>query len=124
MQDVSNEDEKVRGERVALSKAVFAIDPSSRHSIEHDRSFAGGKEGGYPLDPFQGETPVREQLQEGGPSDGVESLTEVKFKNHCVRFPSVAAVKQVCCIDKILSNRSPINEACLVIVDEHRDKWF
>lgn len=43
-EDISNNDEEVRGQGVALAEAVMAVDPMPRDAIEENGGFAGIKE--------------------------------------------------------------------------------
>lgn len=52
------------------------------------------------------------------PRYGVESFPDVKFEDCGRDTTPVAVISKVCCINKIFSNISPMNETSLVRVDQ------
>jgi hypothetical protein len=56
-ENVSDNDEKVRGEGVALSEAVTAMDPVTGDTVKKDGGVAGGENLGHPVAPPLIETP-------------------------------------------------------------------
>jgi hypothetical protein len=44
LEEVSNDDKKVRGERVPLSETITTTDPTARHPIEEDSSMPRGED--------------------------------------------------------------------------------
>lgn len=60
---------------------------------------------------------TEKDLIEAVPIDRVKCFMEVKFENNGWSIPPVAAVKEVSCVNKVISNIPAKNEASLVIAD-------
>jgi hypothetical protein len=94
LEDVSDNDENVWGEGVALSKDVTATDPVSGDTVKKDGGVPSGENLGHPIAPPLVETPSFKDVEKAPPMDGVECLLEVQFEDNGRSFPEVAAARR------------------------------
>lgn len=80
-QDVSNDDERIGGEWVALPKTVSTVDPSPRDAIKQNSRLAYVKKLVNPFAPSLRETAAPENMTKTVPVNTVEGLMKVKLKN-------------------------------------------
>lgn len=77
--DVSNEDEQVRGERVALTEAVAIGNLATLDAIKEDGGFANAKKVKDPVALKIREATVMKDLMEAVPVDRIERFVEAEF---------------------------------------------
>jgi hypothetical protein len=121
LEDVSDNDEKVWGEGVALSKAVTATDPVSGDTIKKDSGVPSRENLRHPIAPLFIETPSFKDEEEAPPMDRVERLLEVQFEDNGRSFPDVAAAEEVSRVDDVFRNATPRKETSLVSVHQGVD---
>jgi len=120
-QNISNNYEQIRGERISLAEAVPTADPSTGDAVKQDRRFAGTKEIQNPVTPKRGEAAVEKNLDQAIPINRVKSLMEIKLQNYSRRGPTVAAVPKVSNIDKVIDDTAAKNEPSLISAHKGRD---
>lgn len=76
-EDISNNDEEVRGQGVALAEAVTAVDPMPRDAIEENRGFAGIKEIQHPITPIIRKTSAVKNSNKAIPINTIKGFLEV-----------------------------------------------
>lgn len=120
-QNISNNYEQIRGERISLAQAVAAADPSTGDAIKQDRRFAETKEIQNPVTPKRGEATVEKNLDQAIPINKVKGLMEIKLKNNSRRGPTVAAFQKVSSIDKVIGDTAAKNKPSLISAHKGRD---
>jgi hypothetical protein len=112
--NISNDDEEIGGQRVALPKPIQTIDPSSRSTIKEDNSFAGIKERPNPRTPIVRKTSVTQDTNEAFPIHTVESFMEIELKNKSRGLTAVAAMKEISSVSKTFRDAAPKHETSLI----------
>lgn len=77
--NVSNNDEQVRGESVTLTEAVATGDLVTLDTIKEDGGFASAKKVKDPMAPKIREAAMMKDLVEAVPVDRIKCLVEVEF---------------------------------------------
>lgn len=76
-EDISNNDEEVRGQGVALAEVVTAVDPMPRDTIEENGGFAGIKEIQHPITPIIRKNSIVKNLNKAIPINTIKGFMEV-----------------------------------------------
>ena len=95
LQDIGDDNKEVRGNRVALMKALAALEPAPRHTIEKDGRRARSKCVGNPGAPPVTETPRAKDEIEAVPGNRVKSLFKVKLQDNSGCMALVTAAEKV-----------------------------
>lgn len=121
LQDVGYDYEEERGERVALSKATFALDPWAGGSIEEYCGFSSEEKRFDPGNPFWGETSNFKNVEKSRPADGIEGFGKIQLDNKCRGLCPGTDMENVCGIEKVFRNSASREETSLVRVNK---KWY
>jgi hypothetical protein len=118
LEDISNDVEKERGERVPLLKAAPTLDPPSRNSIEENSRLASPVEHLNPRAP-KGREPLRKQdAIQSIPTDGVKSFAEIELEDRSRGGALVTRLNDIGSVDKVLRDRAAGDKTSLVWMDE------
>ena len=93
MKNVSNNDEKIRGQGITLTEVISVVDPTAREAILKDRSFASVKEVKNPITPFVRETSAAKNMSKATPVNTVESFIKIQFEDYSGRITTVATME-------------------------------
>ena len=94
LEDVGNNDEKVRRDWIALPEALFALDPVPRSVVQRYGCFYGGEQVADPVAETRGEAPVPKNFEQGIPGNRVEGFSKVHLDDHSGCFSFVQQFRE------------------------------
>ena len=120
LEDIHNNVEKERRERISLSQPTATLNPTHRNAVKKNGSLTGKVES------FDSNRPnIRKAFGlkipvERIPADGVKGFAEVKFENRHGSVSFMVGSNNISGIDKNFGYRSASDETSLVRVDKGR----
>jgi len=90
---IRDDDEEVRGERVALAESTATSDPAAGNTVQGDSRFATREDRGDPVLPPIIKTSRREDPIQAAPFHRVEGLLEIQLEDGSLLGSFVAAAE-------------------------------
>jgi hypothetical protein len=124
LEHISHKDEQIRGEGIALAKAVPAANPVSRDAVQENRCEPRTKDILHSKTPMLVKATGFKNNEEVVPVDRVKRFAEVDFENNGRHFTRVTAAEEVSHINDVLRDAAPRQETCLVSIHKGLDIYL